>query len=99
MESEEYIPKNDWLLILLGAQWLSGRVLDLRRRGCGFETHRHYGIVSLSKIHYSLFSTGSNQEDLFRHNWKIVDWDVKNQIKQRLYSLLFPCRNRIYPVW
>ena len=24
-----------------GAQWLSGRVLDSRRRGCGFEPHRH----------------------------------------------------------
>ena len=23
-----------------GAQWLSGRVLDLRPRGCGFEPHR-----------------------------------------------------------
>ena len=27
---------------ILGAQWLSGRVLDLRPRGCGFEPHwRH----------------------------------------------------------
>ena len=24
-----------------GAQWLNGRVLDLRPRGCGFEPHRH----------------------------------------------------------
>ena len=31
---------------------------------------------------FILFSTGSTQEDQSRHNWKIVDWDVKNQNKQ-----------------
>ena len=36
--------------------------------------------MSLSKTHLFLLSTGSTQEDLSRHNWKIVDWDVKNQI-------------------
>ena len=65
-----------------GTQWLSGRVLDLRPKGCGFEPHRRHCIVSLSKTHKSLLSTGSTQEDPSRHNWKIVDWDVKNQIKQ-----------------
>ena len=34
---------------LNGAQWLSGRVLDLRPRGLGFEHHRHQCVVSLSK--------------------------------------------------
>ena len=29
-----------------------------------------------------LLSTGSTQEDPPWHNWNIVDWDVKNQIKQ-----------------
>ena len=32
-----------------GAQWLSGRVLDLRPRGCGFKPHRPHCVVSLSK--------------------------------------------------
>ena len=32
-----------------GAQWLSGRVIDLRPRGCGFEPHRRQCVVSLSK--------------------------------------------------
>ena len=32
-----------------GAQWLSGRVLDTRRRGRWFEPHRHHCVVSLSK--------------------------------------------------
>ena len=34
---------------LQGAQWPSGRVLDSRLRGCGFEPHRHHCVVSLSK--------------------------------------------------
>ena len=32
-----------------GAQWLSGRVLDSRLRGRGFELHRRHCVVSLSK--------------------------------------------------
>ena len=34
-----------------GAQWLSGIVLDLRPRNCGFEPHRRHCVVSLSKTH------------------------------------------------
>ena len=33
----------------VGAQWLSGRVLDWRPRGRGFKPHRHYCVVSLSE--------------------------------------------------
>ena len=33
----------------VGGQWLSGRVLDSRPRGCGFEPNRCHCIVSLSK--------------------------------------------------
>ena len=33
----------------MGVQWLSGRVLDLRPRGRGFEPHWHHCVVSLSK--------------------------------------------------
>ena len=32
-----------------GAQWLSGRVLDSRPKGRGFEPHRRHSVVSLSK--------------------------------------------------
>ena len=35
----------------LGAQWLSGRVLDSRPRDPWFEPHRRHCIVSLSKTH------------------------------------------------
>ena len=38
---------------MLGAQWLSGRVLDSRPRGRGFEPHRRHCVVSLSKTHIS----------------------------------------------
>ena len=51
-----------------GAQWLSGRVLDSRTRGRGFEPQRRRCVVSLSKTHLSLLSTGKTQEDLSRHN-------------------------------
>ena len=33
----------------MGTQWLSGRVLDSRPRGRGFEPHRRHCVVSLSK--------------------------------------------------
>ena len=65
----------DW-----GAQWLSGRVLDSRRRGRRSKPHRRHCVVSLSKTHLSLLSTGSTQEDQSRHSCKIVDWGVMNQI-------------------
>ena len=71
-----------------GAQWLSSRVLDLRPRDCRFEPHRCHCVVSLSKTHLSLLSIGSTQEDPPPHNWKIVDWDVKNQIKQKRHRNL-----------
>ena len=62
-------------------------MLNSRQKGCRFEPHRLHCIVSLSKTHYSLLSTGSTQEDPSRHNWKIVDCDVKNQIKQTKLKL------------
>ena len=34
-----------------GAQWLSGRVLDSRPRGRGFEPQRRHCVVSLSKTY------------------------------------------------
>ena len=32
-----------------GAQWLSGRVLDSRPRGCGFEHHQRHCVVVLEQ--------------------------------------------------
>ena len=36
-------------MLLEGAQWFIGRVLDFRPRGRGFESHRCHCVVSLSK--------------------------------------------------
>ena len=46
----------------------SGRVLDSRPRGSRFEPHLRHCVVSLSKTHLSLLSTGSTQEDPSQHN-------------------------------
>ena len=40
---------NQKQLLRKGAQWLSGRVLDSRRKGRGLEPHRRHCVVSLSK--------------------------------------------------
>ena len=64
------------------AEWLSGRVFDSRPRGRGSKSHQRHCVVSLSKTHLSLLTSGSAQKDLSWHNWKSVDGDVKNQIKQ-----------------
>ena len=61
------IKKSD-VLLNNGVWWLSGRVLDSGLRGCGFEPHWRYCIVSLSKTLYPLLSTGSTQEDLSQHD-------------------------------
>ena len=37
------------LFCQLGAQWLSGRVLDSRPRGCGFEPHLRHCVVVLEQ--------------------------------------------------
>ena len=44
-----HIPALNTILRSDHAQWLSGRVLDLRPRGRGFEPHWHHWVVSLSK--------------------------------------------------
>ena len=66
-----------------GAWWLSGSVSDSGARGRGFETYRRR-VVSLSKTLYSpkvlVNYPGSGGPS--RHDWKIVDWDVKPQHKQ-----------------
>ena len=37
------------LILHLGAQWLSGRVLDSRPKGSGFEPHRRHCVVVLEQ--------------------------------------------------
>ena len=47
MTSHSFTEKSNHNFV--GAQWLSGRVLDSRLRGRGFEPYRHHCVVSLSK--------------------------------------------------
>ena len=47
----------------MGAQWLSGLVLDSRPSDRGFEPQRRHCVLSLTKTHLSLLRTGSTQED------------------------------------
>ena len=53
--------KEFWLKLL---KWASGRMLELRLRGCRFVPYHRHCIVYMSKTLYSLLSTGSTQEDL-----------------------------------
>ena len=43
MNNYKYFNTNE------GAQWLSGRVLDSRPKGCGFEPHRCHCVVVLEQ--------------------------------------------------
>ena len=49
-----------WVLIMnvcnkyYGAQWLSGRVLDLRPKGGGFEPHQRHCVVVLERVTFIL---------------------------------------------
>ena len=64
---------------LLAAQWLSGRALDSRPKGHGFEPHRHHCVVSLSNPCLVLIQPRETRPNITE---KIVDSDVKSKIKQ-----------------
>ena len=61
MFQKQHVCRNYWIksqrletlnlcnMIMKGAQWLSGRVLDSWPKGRGFEPHRRLCVVSLSK--------------------------------------------------
>ena len=44
----------DAIKALIGAQWLSGRVLDSRPKGRGFEPHRRHCVVVLGQDTFTL---------------------------------------------
>ena len=78
----------NFLLILLARLWgLSGRVLDSRPRGCGFEPHQRHCVVSLSKnINPSLVQVQPRKTRPFitKDCW----WDVRNQThKQSTFAM------------
>ena len=75
--------------IYLGAQWLSGRVLDSRLRGRGFEPHRRHCVVSFSKnINPSLVLVQPRKTRPFITERLLMGHKESNQtIKQVLYYL------------
>ena len=71
-----------------GAQWLSGRALDSRLKGRGFEPHRRHCVVSLSKnINPSLVLVQPRKTRPFITERLLMGRKESNQTKQNLGSL------------
>ena len=67
----------------MGAQWLSGRVLDARPKGRGFEPHRRHCVVSLSKkINPSLVLVQARKTCPFITERLLMGRKESNQTKQ-----------------
>ena len=78
-----------------GAQWLSGRVLDLRLKGRGFEPHRRHCVVSLSKnINPSLVLVQPRKTRPFITERLLMGRKVSNQIKRNKMPLFRWCGSR-----
>ena len=68
----------------MGAQWLSGRVLDSRPRGRRFEPHRRHCVVSLSKnINPSLVPVQPRKTRPFITEILLMGRKESNQTEQR----------------
>ena len=68
----------------VGAQWLSGRALDLRPKGRGFEPHRRHCVVSLSKnINPSLVLVQPRKTRLFITERLLMGHKESSQTKQK----------------
>ena len=66
----------------MGAQWLSGRVLNSRLRGCWFEPHQRNCVVSLSKnINPSLVLVQPRKTRLFIIEILLIGRKETNQTK------------------
>ena len=71
-----------------GAWWLSGRVLDSRPKGRGFESHRRHCVVSLSKnINPSLVLVQPRKTRLFITERLLMGRKESNQTKQTKNSV------------
>ena len=67
----------------MGAQWLSGRVLDSRPKGRGVESHRRHCVVSLSKnINPSLVLVQPRKTRPFITERLLMGGKESNQTKQ-----------------
>ena len=82
----------------MGAQWLSGRVLDSRPMGRGFEPHRRHFVVSLSKnINPSLVLVQPRKtrpfitERLLMGRKKSNQTNTEMAVSRRTEMTAFPC--------
>ena len=48
-DNNHFLPYGIFNTVFMGAQWLSGRVLDSRPKGRGFEPHRRHCVVVLEQ--------------------------------------------------
>ena len=77
--------------IFKGAQWLSGRVLDSRPKGRGFEPHRRHCVVSLSKnINPSLVRVQPRKTRPFITERLLMGRKESNKQTNHPFSLLEP---------
>ena len=75
---------------MLGAQWLSGRVLDSRPKGTGFEPHRLYCILSLRKnINPSLVLVEPWKTRPFITERLLMGRKESNQTKKKSKNVVF----------
>ena len=75
---------------LIGTQWLSGRVLDSRPRGRGFEPHRRHCVVSLSKnINPSLVLVQPRKTRPFITERLLMGRKESNKNKQTYLNIFF----------
>ena len=76
-----------------GAQWLSGRALDSRPRGRGFESHRRHWVVSLSKnINPSLVLVQPRKSGPYITERLLMGCKDLNQTKRFLRTSACVCR-------
>ena len=81
------------ITIKLGAQWLSGRVLDSRPKGPGFEPHWRHCVVSLSKnINPNLVLVQPRKTCLFITERLLMGRKESNQTKKK--KSLLDCKWR-----
>ena len=72
-----------------GAQWLSGRVLDSRRKGCGFKPHRRHCVLVLEQdIFPSLVLVQPRKTHPCLTERLLMGREESNQTKQRTLDSL-----------
>ena len=80
----------------MGAQWLSGRVLDSRPRGVGFEPHRRHCVVSLSKnINPCLVLVQPRKTCPFITERLLMGHKESNQTNKQTLSLTICCLHNL----